>query len=283
MNEMSNFENACFEACENFVNSIEISEEPIYSTKHIKKMKSITNGIRVGKVYFNRKTAMLLIACILILAMNIVAFAYMGLQNNTKSKDLVFYRQNPTKIGNFEGGGGINVRVSGASDYKKSMAIKDLKYGYIPENYNEIFVYSQEKQKQLWTNVYGEYICYCREFEKNENGKVTDRIVIDKVIESNGMNVRNGVIYIDGDKSGEDLKDAILNNNGIEEVSPDLQEFMEHVTDFKEDEIHYYFVSSEDGDYEGGELYWNYDGYLYILRCSHLSLEEMVKIAKDVK
>ncbi len=282
MNEMNNFEKACFDACENFVNSIEIIEEPIYSTKHIKKMNSITNGIRVGKVYFNRKTAMILVACILILTMNIVAFAYIGSQSKNKSKDLVFYSQNPIKIGEFVSGSSIRVRVSGASDYKSKMAIKDLEYGYIPENYNEVFLYNEEQQKHLWTNVNGEYTYYRREFEKNENGKTT-KIFIDKVIESNGMNVEDSVIYIDDDKTSEEIKDAVLNNDGIEAVSPDLQEFMKRVTDFEENGIHYYFVSSENDDCAGGELFWNYDGYLYTLTGYDLPLEELTKIAKDVK
>lgn len=282
MNEKNNFEKACFDACESFVDSIEIIEEPIYSTKHIKKMNSITNGIRVGRVYFNRKTAMILVACILILTMNIVAFAYIGSQSKNKSKDLVFYSQNPIKIGDFTSGSGINVRVSGASDYKSKMAIKDLEYGYIPESYNEVFLYNEEQKKHLWANVYGEYTYYRREFEKNENGKVTGRIMIEKVIESNGMNLKDSVIYVD-DETAEEIKDAVLNNDGIKVVSPDLQKFMETVTDFEENGIHYYFISSESESGVGGELLWNYDGYLYMLTSNNLPLEELVKIAKDAK
>lgn len=282
MNEKNNFEKACFDACESFVDSIEIIEEPIYSTKHIKKMNSITNGIRVGRVYFNRKTAMILVACILILTMNIVAFAYIGSQSKNKSNDLVFYSQNPIKIGDFTSGSGINVRVSGASDYKSKMAIKDLEYGYIPESYNEVFLYNEEQKKHLWANVYGEYTYYRREFEKNENGKVTGRIMIEKVIESNGMNLKDSVIYAD-DETAEEIKDAVLDNDGIEVASPDLQKFMETVTDFEENGIHYYFISSEGETGVGGEFLWNYNGYLYMLTSNNLPLEELVKIAKDVK
>lgn len=283
MNEQNNFEKACFEVCNTWADGIEMMQEPVYSTKHIKKIKSMSNGIIFGNVCLNRKNLMILVACILILAMNIVAFAYIGSRSKAKSKDLVFYVQNPVKIGEFKSGSSICVRVSGASDYKNEMAIDDLEYGYIPEDYKEVFECGPELQKRLWTNVYGEYIYYRREFRKHENGEDHGWMSISKVIESNGMNLRDSVIYMDGDKTGEELKDDILNNNDVETVSPDIYEFMENVIDFEENGIHYYFISSNDEKSIGGELLWNNDGYLYILTGYSCPLEELKKTAKDIK
>lgn len=281
MNEMNNFEKACFQACDDWVNSIEIIEEPAYSSKHIKKIKSMANGIRIGNVYMNRNRMMILIACVLILAMNIVAFAYIGSQSKTKSKDLIFYSQNPVKIGSFEGGLGIRVRASGKLNDDK--AIDSLEYGYIPEDYSEIFELNPGQQKQLWANANGEYIYYRREFKKQENGGKTSTIFIEKAVESNGMNLRDSAIYVAGDKKGEELKDAVLNNDGVEIVSPDISKFMEQISDFEENRIHYYFIASEYENAVGGELLWNDDGYLYMLTAYDIPLKELVKIAKDVK
>lgn len=286
MNEMNNFEKACFDACENFVNSIEIIEEPIYSTKHIKKMNSITNGIRVGKVYFNRKTAMILVACILILTMNIVAFAYIGSQSKNKSKDLVFFSANPVKIENYESGSSIEVRVKGSAPYEKHKPFDDLKYGYIPEGYEN---YKTKGNSPITTKtIFGKeetdnrYRYLQKEFEKYENGKAVGRITIYKQIEEWDYTLCNSTIYIGEGQKPNDIKDDILNNSEIEIESPDLYEFMKRVSDFEEDGIHYYFIRYED-EGVGGELLWNYNGYLYMLNGIDIPFEELTKIAKDVK
>lgn len=274
---MNNFEKACFDSCEKWVNSIEETQEPIYSSNHIKKMNAI---LYRNRGLFNRKTFIVLVACILLLVLNIVAFAYIGSQ--TKSKDLIFYSQNPIKIGGYESGSSIRVRVKGANS-KNDKLIENLEYGYIPEGYVDLLIDEHLSNKYAWGYENGKYRIFNREFERYENGEVADRIYVTKVVESNGMNVQNAKIYTDSDKTGEELMDDLLNNNGIEAVSPDLYELMERVTDFEENGIHYYFIAPKDEGEMGGELYWDYDGYLYILTGYNLPLEELIKIAKDVK
>ena len=41
---MNNFEKACLTACENQVNSIKLTEPPVYSKKHKEKIELIANG-----------------------------------------------------------------------------------------------------------------------------------------------------------------------------------------------------------------------------------------------
>lgn len=272
---MNNFEKACFASCEKWVNSIEETQEPNYSEMHIKKMNTILHG---NRRLFNRKTFIVLVACILMLTFSIVAFAYVGSQ--TKSKDLIFYSQNPIKIGGYESGSSINVRVKGSADYKKT--IENLECGYIPEGYREI-PHDAYDAKYLWTDVDGNYIYYSREFEKYENGEYVGKIFIDTRVEYNEIHLRNSSIYISEDKTGEELKKDILNNENIETVSPDLYELMERVTDFEENGIHYYFIAPKDEDQIGGELLWDFDGCIYKIECWSLPFEELVKIAKDVR
>lgn len=275
---MNNFEKACFDSCEKWINSIEVIAEPNYSQKHVKKMNSIANG----NVRFNKRTVMILVACMLILALNIVAFAYIG--SKQKSKDLIFYKSYPLQIGDFEMDSGIDVRVKGAEDYNEKKLFDDLQYGYVPEGYEDILIDQEENFNKLaWGYDGSKYKYFQRDFEKKEGDTVVGRITAIKVLESNELTVYNNVIYCDGDMSSDDAINDVLENRNTEEKSKDLYEIIERLQEHKENGIHYYFLPNEDELLTGGRLYWNYEGYLYELTSNTVSAEEMEKNGKRYK
>ena len=64
---MNNFEKACLTACENQVNSIKLTEPPVYSKKHKEKIELIADGKSTFATKANYIKISLLAACILTL------------------------------------------------------------------------------------------------------------------------------------------------------------------------------------------------------------------------
>lgn len=143
---MNNFEQACFNSCEKWVNSIEEIEEPNYPQKHFKKINAIANGKRIFNVYVSRTVFRLIVAAAIILSLSMVGFAVSEVipvipsKNITFGKSLIF--ENDILV--FEG---LD------EDYARNSKVTNLEYNYIPEGYvqEEISKYeSHGEQNGYW-------------------------------------------------------------------------------------------------------------------------------------
>ncbi len=115
---MSNLENACFKACDDWVNEIECNIEPDYSKEHIKRIKEISKG--KGNTRFGRKKLRILLVAAIVLLLNITAFAAV------QSKQLNFIK------------GLIPNTYIFRVDNPVYKSVDDIEYGYIPEGFKEV-------------------------------------------------------------------------------------------------------------------------------------------------
>lgn len=114
---MSNFENACFIACDDWVNEIDSNIKPDYSKEHIKRIKEISKG--GGNARFGGKKLYILLVAAIVLLLNVTAFA------TVKSKQLSFcYSNSPYQFG-------VENPV-----YK---SVDNVEYGYLPEGFTEVY------------------------------------------------------------------------------------------------------------------------------------------------
>ena len=217
---MSNFEKACSVACENLVNSIKLTESPIYSKKHEEKIELISNGKSTFGTKANYIRLSLLAACILTLVLSIAAFS--GQEQNLKSKELdcfdssIIFNDTSSIYSNALEKSGItsdgffiprqaNFKISdGEYSYVDSFA-----YGYIPDGYS--------RQREEYIKI-GDDPCYsCYAVFGNENNetiyisKNSERTTIPVEINNIDTDVErfedNGINYVYSDKVGIEYRE----------------------------------------------------------------------------
>ncbi len=114
---MSNFENACLKACEDWVNKIDLNIEPEYSKEHIKRIKDISKG--KGNTRFGSKKLCILLVAAIVLLLSVTAFA------TVKSKQFNLDVLSPNTY---------NFMIDNAGQ----KSVDDIEYGYIPEGFKEV-------------------------------------------------------------------------------------------------------------------------------------------------
>lgn len=141
---MSNFENACFKACDDWVNEIDCNIEPDYSKEHIKRIKDISKG--KGSACFGSKKLRILLVAAIILLLNVTAFATVQSRQFECTNGLL-----PNTY---------HFRLD--SDEQKR--VYDIDYGYIPEGFEEV------ERKFMFQDVVGDTgYCECKlEFSDGE-------------------------------------------------------------------------------------------------------------------
>lgn len=246
---MSNFENACFLVCDNWVNEIDDTVEPKYSKKHIKKIKEISGQQQKFSFYRKKKFLSVLIpaAIILILSLStsatvesktlVVQKGNSDLFNNLQEQNSDFINNNEILSGIVTGEYEIVTLDNLSVNRPEYKPVEDLEYGYIPEGF-------KETEKVFQWNSFGEI--------KFSNG--TKRFSITKHSENTNI-----TIYPNHPMER-------FENKGIQYVFFPFVFF---------DGVHDYYPF----------LVWNNDGYIYEVSAfdKDVTREELLKIAKDVK
>lgn len=141
---MSNFENACLKACEDWVNEIDLNIEPEYSKEHIKRIKDISKG--KGNTRFGSKKLCILLVAAIVLLLSVTAFA------TVQSKQ-------------FECTDGLLPNTYHfILDSDEQKRVYDIEYGYIPEGFEEV------ERKFMFQDIAGDAgYCECKlEFSNGE-------------------------------------------------------------------------------------------------------------------
>lgn len=194
---MSNFENACFKACDDWVNEIECNVEPDYSKEHIKRIKDISKG--KGSARFGSKKLRILLVAAIILLLNVTAFAVV------QSKQFVYTDGLFPNTYNFR------------LDTDEQKRVYDIEYGYIPEGFEEV------ERKFMFQDVVGDLgYCECKlEFSNGEQffflGKYIEglQFSVDKQRETFMRIEDSGINYVfTGIKDAEGFTAVYWDNNG---------------------------------------------------------------------
>lgn len=212
---MNNFEKACLTACENQVNSIKLTEPPVYSKKHKEKIELIANGKSTFATKANYIKLSLLAACILTLILSITAFS--NQEQTMKSKELncidgsiIFgdtssiYSNTLEKSGITSDGYFIPRQAFFSLSDGEYSYVDSFSYGYIPEGY------TQQREEYVKIGVDPCYLCYAVFGNENNEtiyvSKNSERSTIPVKINNIDTDIErfadNGVNYVYSDKVG---------------------------------------------------------------------------------
>lgn len=217
---MSNFEKACFTACEKQVNSIKLTEAPVYSKKHKEKIELIANGKNTFGTKANHIKLSLLAACILTLVTSIAVFS--GQEQNMKSKELncfdssIIFGDTSSIYSNALEKSGIT------SDgffipRQANFNIRDGEYSYVDSFSHEYITNGYTPQREEFIKIGNDpcYLCYA--VFGNENGetiyisKNSERSTIPVEINNIDTDIErfadNGINYVFSDKVGIEYRE----------------------------------------------------------------------------